>query len=86
MSKRITVVVDDEVAASLDLLGGRSVSSTVNGILREAIATARHQAAVLQWLDDLDEQFGPLSQDELDQADLILDELGVSGSDRTAAA
>ncbi len=86
MSKRITVVVDDEVAASLDLLGGRSVSSTVNGILREAIATARHQAAVLHWLDELDQQFGPLTQDELDQADSMLDELGVPGSDRTAAA
>jgi predicted transcriptional regulator len=86
MSKRITVVVDDEVAASLDLLAGRSVSSTVNGILREAIATARHQAAVLRWLDDLDQHFGPITQEELDEADAMLDELGVSRSDRTAAA
>ncbi len=86
MSKRITVVVDDEVAASLDLLAGRSVSSTVNGILREAIATARHQQAVRQWLDELDEQFGPISQEELDEADAMLDELGVSQSDRTTAA
>jgi predicted transcriptional regulator len=86
MSKRITVVVDDEVAASLGLLAGRSVSSTVNGILRDAIATARHQAAVLRWLDELDEQFGPLSQEELDDADAMLDELGLPRSDRTSAA
>lgn len=86
MSKRITVVVDDEVAASLDLLAGRSVSSTVNGILREAIASARHQASVLQWLDELDEQFGPLSQEDFDDADAMLDELGLPRSDRTSAA
>ena len=86
MSKRITVVVDDEVAAGSDLLVGRSVSSTVNAILREAIATARHQAAVLRWLDELDEEFGPITLEELDEADALLDELGVPKTERAAVA
>ena len=86
MSKRITVVVDDEVAAGLDLLVGRSVSSTVNAILREAIATARHQATVLRWLDELDEEFGPITLEELDEADALLDELGVPKTERAAVA
>ncbi len=77
MSRRITIVVDDEVAAGLDLLVGKSVSSTVNAVLREAIASERHRAAVLQWMDELDAEFGPPSAAALARADADLDELGV---------
>jgi len=86
MSKRITIVVDDEVAAGLELLAGKSVSSTVNAVLREAIASARHRAAVLQWMDELDAELGPPSAAALAQADADLDELGVPRLDAASDA
>ena len=77
MSRRITVVVDDEVAESLDLLHGKSASARVNEVLRQAIAKERHRHAALAWIDAMDAELGSPPPADVDAANAILDSLGV---------
>jgi hypothetical protein len=40
-------------------MGGRSVSAVANGALRRAVQEEANRAAMLRWLDELDEKTQP---------------------------
>jgi hypothetical protein len=77
MSRRITVVLDDEVAEGLALLEGRSASARVNAALRLAIERERRRAAALAWVHAMNEDLGAPTDDDYAKADQLLDELGI---------
>jgi len=77
VTKRRTEIVDDDVADGAELLDDENVSLTVSDALREVLATSRHRAAVVDWLDDLDNEFGSPSEAAVTRARQMLDELGV---------
>jgi Arc/MetJ-type ribon-helix-helix transcriptional regulator len=86
MSKRITVVLDDEVAEGIALLDGRSASARVNEALRLAIERERRRGMALQWVAAMNDELGQPSASDYDEADRLLDELGFPQADATAAA
>lgn len=77
MSRRITVVLDDDVADDLGLLGPGSASSRVNGALRQAVERERARRAGLAWVASMNQVQGAPSPADYAAADQLLDELGV---------
>jgi Arc/MetJ-type ribon-helix-helix transcriptional regulator len=77
MSKRITVVLDDAVAEGIALLDGRSASARVNEALRKAIDREQRRVAGLEWIRAMNAELGNPSAQDYEDADRLLDELGV---------
>ncbi|HSP36449.1 MAG TPA: hypothetical protein VLR26_01705 [Frankiaceae bacterium] len=73
--RRITLNLDEDVVSTLEAIGGRSVSATVNAALRDALASTAHRLALLSWLDELDEKHGSPSPAEIAAADRLLNEI-----------
>ena len=49
------------------------MSAVANDVLREALESRTHRAALLRWLDDLDSKHGAPSEEQLAEADAFLD-------------
>jgi Arc/MetJ-type ribon-helix-helix transcriptional regulator len=76
MSKRrITLSLDEDIVEALEAWGERSLSAAANAALRDAVAKEAHHRVLLEWLDELDEEWGKPTPDELAEADAVLDEL-----------
>lgn len=72
----VTLELDEDVVAALAAAsGGRSMSDVANVVLREALESRAHRAALLAWLRDLYAQHGPPSAEEYAAADELLDTL-----------
>jgi Arc/MetJ-type ribon-helix-helix transcriptional regulator len=78
MSKRITVVLDDAVADGIALLEGRSASARVNEALRKAIDREHRRISALEWIRAMNAELGNPSAEDYEDADRLLDELGVA--------
>ena len=77
MSRRITVVLDDDVADDLPLLGPGSASSRVNEAIRQAVERERARLNALAWIEAMNDELGKPSDADYAEADRILDGLGV---------
>jgi hypothetical protein len=86
MSKRITVVLDDAVAEGIALLDGRSASARVNDALRKAIDREQRRLVGLEWIRGMNAELGSPSAKDYEDADRLLDELGVSRIETKEAA
>jgi hypothetical protein len=86
MSRRITVVLDDEVADGLAILEGRSASARVNQALRRAIERERRRVDALHWVRAMNAELGQPTADDYAQADRTLDDLEVPRPDVSDAA
>lgn len=86
MSKRITVVLDDAVADGIALLEGRSASARVNEALRKAIDREHRRIAALEWIRAMNAELGNPSAEDYEDADRLLDELGVARLEAKEAA
>lgn len=75
MKKRITLNLDEDIVEALQARGGRSLSAAANEALREAIADDLHRAALIEWIDSLDEEHGAPTPEQLAAADALLDAL-----------
>ena len=75
MKKRITLNLDEDIVEALQARGARSLSAAANEALREAIADDLHRAALLEWLDELDAEYGAPTPGQLAAADALLDAL-----------
>ena len=71
--RRITLNLDEDVVEALEAVGGRSLSSTANTALREAIEREAHRGAMLRWLDELDAKHGAPTPEELGAADALVE-------------
>lgn len=77
MSKRrVTLNLDADVVEALEALGARSLSAAANDALRQAVSAQAHRAALLRWLDELDEAYGAPTEAQLAAADALLDDAG----------
>jgi hypothetical protein len=86
MSKRrVTLNLDADVVAALESLGGRSLSAAANDALRRAVAGEANRAALLRWLDELDEAHGAVSPEDEMAIAAFVDELAGPSSDAGAA-
>ncbi len=86
MSKRITVVLDDAVAEGIALLDGRSASARVNEALRKAIDREQRRLVGLEWIQAMNAELGSPSAKDYEDADRLLDELGVPRIETKEAA
>jgi plasmid stability protein len=84
--RRVTLNIDEDVIAALELRGGRSLSAAANETLRGALAAEAHRAALIAWLDELDGLHGSPSVDQLEAADRVLDEAIPLSTGVTSAA
>jgi post-segregation antitoxin (ccd killing protein) len=73
--QRVTLYLDADIAQALRALGRGAMSPVANKALREALERKAHQAALLEWLDELDAQYGAPSREQLAKADAFLDAL-----------
>jgi len=72
--RRITITIDDDVLEALEGLGGTNLSATASDLLRQGVVARAHQAALLDWLDQLDEEHGAPSAAHEAAAEALLDE------------
>ena len=56
--RRITLNLDEDVIEALEAIGGKSLSVVANDALIEALEGKAHRAALIHWLDELDEKYG----------------------------
>lgn len=80
------MVLDDAVADGISLLDGRSASGRVNEALRKAIDREHRRIAALGWIRSMNSDLGNPSAKDYEDADLLLDELGVPTLETKAAA
>lgn len=84
--RRVTLNLDEDVVQALQAAEGRSLSAVANEALRQAVTAEAHRAALLRWLDTLDERHGPPTQGDLAAADELLNQaLGDHNGDESAA-
>ena len=73
MKKRITLNLDEDIVEALQARGARSLSAAANEALREVIADDLHRAALIEWIDSLDEEHGAPTPEQLAAAGRLLD-------------
>ncbi len=73
--RRVTLSLDEDVVQALEALGGRSLSSTANDALRQAVAVEAHRAALGRWLDELDATYGSATPEETESIERLVDDL-----------
>lgn len=80
--------LDEDLVEALEALStDRSLSAVVNDALRQAVVDEAHRAAMLRWLDELDDRYGAATPADVAAADAFLDafEAGVEPSSSSAA-
>ena len=76
MAKRkITVTVDEELVASVQALGGESLSAVVNDALAAEVERRARAAALARLLADWDATFGPVGAGAAAAAAAAFDDL-----------
>ena len=71
--RRITLNLDADVVEALQAVGGASMSAVANDALRDALERRAHQAALLEWLDELDAEHGGATPEQRAEAEAFLD-------------
>lgn len=84
--RRVTLNLDEDVVEALEAVVGRSMSAVANEALREALELEAHRAALLEWLDELDEKHGSASDEQLTEADALLEAVRRGDADTSSAA
>lgn len=84
--RRITLNLDEDVVEALKIAGGESMSAVANEALRSALERRAHQAALLQWLDELDAEHGTATPAERAEVDDFLGAAGLGGGDARSGA
>jgi hypothetical protein len=75
VKEKVTLTLDaDNLAAVRTLVGGRSVSATVDAALSAHIERLRHLSAVDEWLAEMDQEYGPVTPETLEWAARFVDE------------
>lgn len=74
--RRVTLNLDTDVVEALEALGARSLSAAANDALRQAVSAQAHRAALLRWLNELDDAYGRPTEAQLAAADTLLDGAG----------
>jgi len=73
--EKVTLTLDAENLAALrSLVGGRSLSAAIDVALGERVTRLRHQAAVDDWLVELDAAHGPVPPETLEWAARLVDQ------------
>jgi len=73
--RRVTLNLDEDVVEALEAMEGKSMSAVANKALREAVESAAHRAALLEWLDELDERYGKATPEEQAEVAAFFDEV-----------
>jgi len=84
--RRVTLNLDLDVIEALESVAGESMSAVANEALRRALERKAHQAALRDWLDQLDEKHGAPTTEQLAEADAFLDALERADLDESGAA
>lgn len=72
--EKVTLTLDAERLAELRaLVGGRSLSATVDAALAAHLVHLRHLAAMDDWLAELDREHGPVPAETLEWAARLID-------------
>ncbi|MBX3188025.1 MAG: hypothetical protein KF819_13465 [Labilithrix sp.] len=73
--EKVTLTLEAENLAALrDLVGHRSLSATVDRAIAAHVSRLQHLAAVDEWLDELEEQHGPIPPETLEWAGQLVDD------------
>ncbi|MGQ0844861.1 MAG: hypothetical protein ACT4QF_12065 [Sporichthyaceae bacterium] len=72
--RRVTLNLDEDIVEALESMEGRSMSAVANRALREAVESAAHRAALIEWMDELDELHGKASPEQQAEVKAFLDE------------
>jgi hypothetical protein len=72
--EKVTLTLDGERLAELRaLVGGRSLSATVDSAVAAYLARVRHLAAVDDWLAELEREHGPIPPETLEWAAQVVE-------------
>jgi predicted transcriptional regulator len=86
MSKRrITLSLDADVVEAMQSVARGSLSAFANDALRSELERKAHQAALLDWLEELNRKHGEPSDQDYPEADAVLDELMYGGTKESGA-
>lgn len=73
--ERVTLMLDaDNLAALRSLVGTGCVSASVDAAVATHLARLRHLAAVDEWLEELERDHGPVSEESLRWAARLVDD------------
>lgn len=64
--KKITVTIDQALVDELELVN-EPISSQVNAAIASTVAGRRRRRNLLRFLDELDEEFGPVDDEDLEE-------------------
>ncbi len=73
--RRITLNLDADLVQALEAMPERSISAAANVALRSAVAAEAHRAAALEWLGQLNAEFGEPTEQDWADARAVADEL-----------
>jgi len=79
--EKVTLTLDaDQLEELRTLVGGRSLSATVNNAVAAYLSRLRHLRAVDEWLAELEREHGPVPPETLEWAAQIVDQWRPTGS------
>lgn len=84
MTKKIAVILPDEQVASIRRAVAQGRAASVCGFISAAVARAEREDGLLQLLEDLDRELGPVSAEDLTWADTALGLASVGAGQRQA--
>jgi hypothetical protein len=73
--RRVTLNLDEDIVEALAATNGSSMSAAANRALRRALQEEANRAALLRWLDVLDEKYGHATPGEHADNEAFLDRL-----------
>ncbi|MGQ0465193.1 MAG: hypothetical protein ACT4QG_07695 [Sporichthyaceae bacterium] len=73
--RRVTLNLDEDIVEALEAMEGRSMSAVANKALREAVESAAHRAALIEWINELDEKHGRATPEEQAEVAAFLDDV-----------
>jgi hypothetical protein len=83
--EKVTLTLDEKNLAALRALGGRrTLSATVDHAIAAHVSRMKHLAAVDEWLQELENQHGPVPPETLEWAGQLVDEWAKRGRRRKA--
>jgi len=73
--EKVTLTLESSNLAELRaLVGARSLSATVDRAIAAQVARMKHLSAVDEWLEELENQHGPIPPETLEWAGQLVDE------------
>lgn len=73
--EKVTLTLDaGNLAALRSIVGSRSLSASIDRAIAAHVARMKHLAAVDEWLEELEDEHGPIPPETLEWAGRIVDD------------